>query len=212
MDQIFNEFKGKIEKLDFSELNLYNKNADGRLNSAISEDMVFDFIKKYIPEIEKAPPRYWYDCIYKRYPFNIKITTGTGADNISSKIGMLYAMTGYTPEEIRDMGYGNINIWNNFNQALKDLSTINPRDYGFIVIFKKESIIKNVFITSLKRIDKLVSNGANLPFQANWSQNMVYTTRSPQEQLNYLKEIYIDSWFKKASGIKPLLDWRDIIV
>ena len=47
MDQIFNEFKEKIEKLDFSELNLYNKNADGRLNSAISEDMVFDFIKKY---------------------------------------------------------------------------------------------------------------------------------------------------------------------
>ena len=126
MDQIFNEFKGKIEKLDFSELNLYNKNADGRLNSAISEDMVFDFIKKYIPEIKKAPPRYWYDCIYKEYPFNIKITTGTGADNISSKIGMLYAMTGYTPEKIRDMGYGNINIWNNFNQALKDLSTINP--------------------------------------------------------------------------------------
>lgn len=211
MNNIFMELKEKIEKVDFNGLVLYNENEDGRLNSAIAEGQVFDFLKQYIPELEKAPIRCWYDCIYKGYPFNIKITSGTSADNLNSKMGLLYAMTGYTPEEIRAKGYGNIEHWINFNQALKELTRINPCDYGFIVVFKEgqNDNVSNIFLTSLKRLDKLVSNGNNLPFQANWSQNKIWTSRSEKEQIEYIKEIYIDSWIKKANGIKPLLEWKE---
>ena len=45
MNNIFMELKEKIEKIDFSGLILYNENKDGRLNSAIAEGQVFDFLK-----------------------------------------------------------------------------------------------------------------------------------------------------------------------
>ena len=99
MDKIFKELQERISQLDTSELVLTNNSADGRLNSAMDEAGVIAWLQKYIPEIESTTIRKWYDCKYKGYPFNVKITTGNTADNMSSKWGLLYALTGTPVEE-----------------------------------------------------------------------------------------------------------------
>ena len=76
--------------------------------------------------------------------------------------------------------------------------------------------INNSYWTSLKRIDKLVSNGNNLPFQCNWSKNRIFSNRTETEAMEYILKTYINSWDKKTDGypheLKRMLDSGDIIV
>lgn len=104
---------------------------DGRLDSALSETVVIDHLKTILPdcEIEVAPARYWYDISItkdgKFFPINIKITNGNTADNISSKKGMYYALTGIRPEVEKGL-----DKWETFIQKL----TINYTESDAIII------------------------------------------------------------------------------
>ena len=206
MEQIFNELKQRISKIDTSNLILSSANSDGRVNSTLDEEIVFNFLHQFIPELECAPKsRYWYDCIYKGYPFNIKVTTGDSADNMSSKQGFMYALTGKTYSELP--GYGNLNNFVPFNTALVQNVQPNNKDYGFIVFFKKS---KTIFVSSLKKIEIAVPNGNNLPLQICWNNNIEFTKRSQIEQINYLMSIYIKAWHKKVAGLEPLDNWSEL--
>lgn len=181
---------------------------DGRISSINDEENLLSLIKANPPKgytILEAPPRYWYDFALVNdmefYPINIKSTTGHSADNISSKEGMYYALTGRDPKEDK------ITSFENFNKKIieyykEDAAT----DYFFLVLFKNQG---SLFFTSLKRLEVLVPNGNNLPFQCKWENNLEYTKRSCREQSEYILNTYIESFMKRTSGLEYLLNWRD---
>lgn len=210
MDYSF--LKDKIENshLSYSDMN-FSTTGDGRLDSAESEETVIKHlqslfegtdIKVFIPPAK----RWWYDILIeyngKKYPINIKITTGNSSDNISSKLGMFYTLTGRWPENEKGL-----TKWESYNTSLvKYFNPSTEADYYFIVYFKKEEIF---LFTSLKRLNTLVANGNNLPFQCKWSNNLENTTRSENEQCHYLMNVYFNSWIKKMSGFEPLMRWKE---
>ena len=211
----FNTIKELIETASFSNQNLIEAiNGDGRLTSANSEDNIICFIKELFSEnnisakIKDAPaPRWWYDFLIvfddgEKIPVNLKATEGNQADNVSSKKGMFYALTGLWPENVRGL-----NQWASFNEAL--LKNYNPNidtDYYFTIYFKDD---ETFLFTSLKRIETLVSNGNNLPFQCKWKDADIYTSRNIEEQSYYILNIFIDSFIKKQNGLDVLLKWRN---
>jgi len=208
----FEYLKTTLESEAITDLLLDNSMEDGRLSSAISENTVIDYLADSLSNtdiyIEKAPrPRYWYDFCIKYhgnfYPVNLKITEGRTADNISSKFGMFYALTGLQYDEIKDEG--NLNHWEDFNKALKKFYCDNDKDYYFLIVFKNTN---KILFTSLKRIDTLVPNGNNLPFQCNWGKNISFTTRSREEQCAYILQTFTESFKRKVSGLDILLEWE----
>ncbi len=190
---------------------IFSTTGDGRLDSAESESVVFDHLKTLFErtevEVINAPDkRWWYDILIKYnnklYPINIKITSGSSADNVSSKLGMFYALTGIWPEGVRGL-----TKWESYNTALtENFNSSSNEDYYFIVYFKNE---ETFLFTSLKRLETLTPNGNNLPFQCKWSDNYKNTERNEKEQSLYLMDIYFNSWLKKTGGFEPLMKWKE---
>lgn len=210
---MFSFLKKEIEDSYLSKFQLYHSTTgDGRLDSAESEIIVIEHLKalfadkKNIEIIEAPRQRHWYDILIKigdyKYPVNIKITSGESADNVSSKEGLFYALTGIWPETIRGL-----TRWESYNTLLtKNFNASLDSDYYFIIYFKED---ETFLFTSLKRIEELSPNGNNLPFQCNWSKNCTSTLRPIEEQSYYLMEIYFQSWIKKLNGFEPLLKWKE---
>lgn len=207
----FDFLKSEIEDSFISADNLkHSSTGDGRLDSAESEIVVVEHLKELFADsvvtIKVAPrPRYWYDVLLelngKSYPVNVKITSGAQADNVSSKEGLFYTLTGMWPEKV-----SGLNRWNSYNTLLTENLNFNTDgDYYFVVYFKEEGTF---LFTSLKHIDTLVANGNNLPFQCKWGNNYEFTSRTTEEQCQYLMDIYFDSWIKKVGGFEPLMNWK----
>ena len=81
-----------------------NKFNDGRINSIKDEKEIADYVKSLFGDkCVIAPPRFWYDISLtidgKFYPINIKSVTGASQDNISSKEGLFYTVTGLDPKK-----------------------------------------------------------------------------------------------------------------
>lgn len=177
---------------------------DGRINSINDEGEIAKYIKDLFKnECQVAPPRFWYDVALtidgKFYPINIKSVTGKTSDNISSKEGMFYAVTGLDPKKEKVVQF------NTFEEKMiANINYDSDADYYFIIFFKDT---KEIFFTSLKRICTLTPNGNNLPFQCKWNDNKIYTTRNNEEQINYLIEIYYKSVMKKVSVHQYILNY-----
>ena len=139
-NMIFNELKNLFENLSSFSL-IKSNTGDGRIDSILNEEAVVKEIEKKATERSfvfiDAPPRYWYDCALKInnifLPINVKITTGEGYDNVSSKEGLFYALTGNLPEKV--------NRWNNYIKTLLEEVKINDKDYYFLIYFKKDKKI-----------------------------------------------------------------------
>ena len=189
----------------------FSTTGDGRLDSAESESSVIKHLQELFKntdvEVYSAPDkRWWYDVLIKYdgqvYPINIKMTSGGSYDNISSKQGMFYALTGKWPEKEKGL-----TRWESYNTLLtKYFNPASNVDYYFIVYFKEE---ETFLFTSLKRLNTLMANGNNLPFQCKWPDNCEATTRSQEEQSFYLMNVYFDSWVKKTGGFEPLMLWKE---
>lgn len=203
LEEDYYQIKNIIENSK-STFDISNYSADGRINSAFDEALIISHLQALFPQqIEIAPPRYWYDiCLThkgNKYYINVKSTSGEHADNISSKKGLYYALTGKIPEKINSYQKYNENLIRHYNPN-------STSDYYFIVFFKKD---RTFLFTSLKHLSKVVLNGSNLPFQCLWSQekdNIFH--RSNAEQSEYLLNAYIDSYIKKSAGLETLLSWR----
>lgn len=207
----FIELKNELENLTLDSNLIHSTTNDGRLESAESEQIICSLLQDYFKNndniiINPAPKaRFWYDIgitvdnVF--YPINIKITNGNTADNVSSKKGMFYALTGIDPETI-----AGLDKWEKYNNLLiKNLNFEQDKDYYFLIYFKDS---KTFFFTSLKRIDTLVPNGNNLPFQCCWKKNLNYTNRTKIEQGYYIMNVFINSFKKKISGLDILLNWE----
>ncbi|HHS6526810.1 TPA: restriction endonuclease [Campylobacter jejuni] len=172
---------------------LNNLLGDGRLNSAENESAIINLLNMYFNNIEIPKIRSWYDFklthIDKEIFINIKISdlNNNSADNISSKLGMGYALTGIT-----NMSHH----WEIFHNQIKQGLTLGY-DYYFLIINKQDT--QDIFWTSLKRIETLVPNGNNLPFQCVWNRNRNFSKRNEKEAIYYILEQYIASWDKKIN-------------
>ena len=73
----------------------------------------------------------------------------------------------------------------------------SSRDYYIIVLDKTT---KKVYLQSLKSLQKLTSNGNNLPFQIKWKDNIHPIERNYLQAYNFLIECYKQSVRKKISS------------
>lgn len=172
---------------------LTSQNADGRLNSATNEDIILKTLAMKFRQIQMPSIRNWFDFrIYQRDEIfvNIKISdlSNSSADNCSSKLGMGYALSG-----VKNMPWA----WDKFHKMLVNELKVGY-DYYFLVINKNDT--RDCFFTSLKRIQTLVPNGNNLPFQCNWAENREFSKRSEIEAMRYILSIYLQSWDKKVKA------------
>ena len=203
-----NEIEASYLSKDFMHV---SSTGDGRLDSAESEGDIIQHIKELfdgtdVEVIEAPKARHWYDIMIKYngkvFPINIKITSDTSSDNVSSKLGLFYALTGLWPEDVKT----NLNNWEPYNTALTQNYKESDADYYFIIYFKTEEVF---LFTSLKNLQTLNPNGNNLPFQCNWSKNWEPTDRTADEQLKYLMTTFIQSYIQKARGLDILLEWKN---
>jgi hypothetical protein len=147
--------------------------------------------------VEVGTIRHWYDIKIDEYYINIKVSTMESADNISSKIGLAYALTGKIDVSTK---------WDTFHEVVAETFHLNHSrnrgsgcDYYFLIIDKND--IEKSFWTSLKRIETLKPNGNNLPFQCVWNKNRHFSSRSDYEAEEYLLRQYLASLRKKESSL-----------
>ena len=177
----------KIElflKEERSKLVLSTGSKDGRINSIKNESEILDILQTRFP-IQIPHARAWYDFSITDkdnnwYPVNIKVTNTKGNDNLSSKLGLYYSLTGKIPDFKNELG------WDKFFKKLKDNIQINSKDYYFLVVNKEEN--QDIFINSLKQIKVLVPNGNNLPFQCHWNKNRIIQIRTFEKSERFLLE------------------------
>ena len=183
-----------VEYLNSLTIEVSENHEDGRVNSIDDEDTVIDLlIEKYGDNIEKPPARCWWDIKVFGYPLNFKSSKfGSAADNFSSKAAILYALTNIPEEEVT------CSSWKQFQKKLQhNSSQQTPRDYYIIVLDKTTN---RVYLQSLKSLNKLTSNGINLPFQIKWKDNVEPVQRNYGQAYDFLIECYKESVRKKIAS------------
>lgn len=153
-----------------------------------------------------SPARYWYDFLVEGndglwLPVNVKISGFGGSDNLSSKEGLFYTMTGVDPKNVphpdnpeRKMS---INAWEPYCEAMASHFGANREaDYYFLVVNKTD--IGHVFWTSLRHMVVLDPNGNNLPYQAHWGKNVHRVDRTWQEAAEFLMGIFREALVLRA--------------
>lgn len=168
---------------------------DGRVNSAFNEDEIVALIDNYF-SIQRPKIRDWFDFAFEEqeifYPINIKVSTTTTADNLNCKLGIYYALTGKIPDFKNDIS------WETYLKKLKENITDNNRDYYFLIINKENT--KDIFLSSLKTLYKLVPNGNNLPFQACWNDNRNTINRNNHEAQKFILSVLGQSLKLRANA------------
>lgn len=153
----------------------------------------------------------WYDFLVESpdrsiwVPINLKVSNLQGNDNVASKAGLFYAMTGMHPTNSA------IRNWDVFCENLAtNLQRENcASDYYFLVVEKSAAGVGRVFWTSLLQLRAVTPNGSNPPFQACWSQNMERSDRVRSEAVDYLLNIVGQTFVLRA---KALQSFRNHIV
>ena len=185
------ELQNAVDYLNTLTINVSESHEDGRVNSIDDEDTIIDLlVEKFGDNIETPPPRCWWDIKVFGYPLNIKSSNfGNAADNFSSKAAILYALTDLPEEEVT------CTSWKSFQNKLQmNSSQEKPRDYYIIVLDKTTN---KVYLQSLKSLQKLTSNGNNLPFQIKWKDNTHPIERNYLQSYDFLIQCYKDSVRKK---------------
>jgi hypothetical protein len=205
---------GELEKylsnaLRAGDLRLSSLHGDGRSNSSEDERSISSALRLFVHAnlafkaqgltIEIAPPRYWYDFLVRSecesiwLPVNVKVTAMRGQDNISSKEGLFYAITGVRPEK------ASLATWKRYCESTAQcLDPETSADYYFIVVSKKD--IGHVFWTSLKKIKRVVPNGNNPPFQCAWRDNQQRIDRPPRESVAHLLNVLEETFRLRADA------------
>jgi hypothetical protein len=184
---------------------LSKKSVDGRVNSAIDEEIILKKLKIkygnriYIPEI-----KHWFDCaIYNNdqlLPINIKTTTTLTADNTGNLAMCVYSLTNYSME-IKDT-QTNGAMSKVFIEALKNKSynKERKRDYYFIVINKNDTT--DIIANSVRGLNRINPNINNLPFQIRWKDNKTFEYKKIEEAVKMVIE----------SIKKPKPSWSEIFL
>lgn len=147
----------------------------------------------------------WYDFLVKSadesvwLPINLKVSSLRGNDNLSSKAGLFYALTGVRPQG------GLIRNWDLFchNLAAYVKRTDSSADYYFLVVDKNADVLpaERVFWTSLLQLQRVTPNGSNPPFQCKWRENMVRASRSRPEAVDNLLDVIGETFVLRSKAL-----------
>lgn len=146
----------------------------------------------------------WYDFLVKSadesvwMPINLKVSSLKGNDNLSSKEGLFYALTGVRPEG------GMIRNWDLFcqNMATHVKREGCSADYYYLVVEKlKDGAAGRVFWTSLLELHRVTPNGSNPPFQCKWKENMDRRDWTREEAVDYLLDIIGETFVLRAKAL-----------
>lgn len=190
---IFDDVKQALNNFTAS-----HTHSDGRRNSSTDEDVAIDILKEKF-NIIIPPPRSWFDVAIvdgsETYYCNIKSSTFKGSDNFSAKLAMLYCFTNVDVDKLHLYSR-----WGKFDSCLAQYKTADVnRNYYMIVINKNDG---SCVIQSLKTLQKLQTNGNNLPFQIKWSDNTTCVLRTHQEARDFVIGAYKTSVKKKIEQHK----------
>ena len=160
---------------------------DGRLDSAQSEGTYLDILvpnlQKHGLRVCKQPkPRYWWDFEVEGIPINLKITTGTTADNACNKKAII--LTKNTCLPVKD----SMN-WNTFYTQFQKCEYRDTRDiakeYHYLVVRKDDC---SFLFKSILDISTFYSNPSNI-LQIKWSQEFLNRDYKCVCHVHKLKEI-----------------------
>lgn len=213
-----------INHIKHHNVSLSKSFSDGRVNSAKNEEEIIECIKDFeenndwmkkhnlklgTPNINNNNNREWYDfsiesidtTIHNYFmPINIKVSQldGGAADNLNCKLGIFWALTGCLPSSVmvNKKPLGNGVSWDKFFEKVDEKMAINKtKDYYFLVVNKENA--KDVFWTSLKKLNCITPNGSNLPFQCKWKDNRVKVERNYYEARDFVLSCFKDSIQKR---------------
>lgn len=210
-EQLLEELRDYLaEALGSGVMQLTRRGGDGRIDSQDNERQISHALKLHAISsrwqqnrgltIELGPDRHWFDFEIKGddslfIPVNVKVSAMRTSDNLSSKEGVLYALTGVDPASV------NIKDWERFCIQLARHLGANPdADYYFLVISKTTP--GDVFWTSLKRIPELVANGNNPPFQCKWNQNREHSRRNEPDARQYILGVLHETFVLRAKALE----------
>lgn len=186
---------------------------DGRINSASNEAEVLNDIDSFFLSnnryIQKnglllykpntTDNREWYDFAIQSskdssffVPVNIKVTELKGADNLSCKLGVFWALSGVLPASV---GLNNSCGWDKYFKLLSENIKSQDSDYYFFVVDKSNT--ENVFWTGLKSLERLTPNSNNLPFQCDWSKNQTRKKRTFDEAKDFILTAFQGSIYRE---------------
>lgn len=187
-------------------LTLDGSEQDGRLNSQKNEKQLSQALRLFTHsnewfreqglQLEVSAARAWYDFKVTGpnglfIPVNVKVSSLTSADNLSSKEGLFYAVTGVLPETAR------IPDWESFCQKMGEHMGTDPEaDYYFLVVNKANP--GDAFWTSLKCLEDLRYNGSNPPYQCPWAKNRNRVERTHKEAVEFLLKVLKVTFQKRA--------------
>lgn len=193
-------------------LSLDTPNQDGRVNSQENERQISHALRLFTHSnewfrleglsIEVADPRFWHDFCVRGpgdlfIPVNVKVSTFLSADNLSSKEGLFFSLTGVDPRSVR------INSWEQFcDQLAANLGRNRDADYYFLAVSKVDA--GDVFWTALKCLQRLRPNGSNPPYQCKWSENRERVERPFDEAASFVLAALRESF---VLGANPLLSF-----
>lgn len=192
-----------VQFLKISKISYIKTTKDGRINSSLNEDQIIEILQQFFIKqkwkytLINTKIRNWYDfAIGKKdddnffIPVNIKVTE-LATDNLNCKLGIYFALTGLLPTN------DNESNWKDFFKLLsQNINTRKDRDYYFLIANKKDNL--DFFWTELKSLQKLTSNGNNLPFQANWKENRERVKRTHEEAGEFILSVFKESVYKRA--------------
>lgn len=216
LDRIQGHLSGALEK---SIVQLARDAEDGREDSKKNERRITQtlalqfeadqFFKVNGLTFKTSPARYWYDFLVEGpdglwLPVNVKISSFGGSDNLASKEGLFYTMTGVDPKKVPHPDKPNqkisINAWEPYCDAMaRHFGENQTADYYFLVVNKKN--IGHVFWTSLRQMAALDPNGNNLPYQAHWGRNMNRVERTWPQAAEYLMSVFREALVLRARAL-----------
>jgi len=182
---------------NYEELELVKDSGDGRLDSAASEQVIFDLLKQkfaiQIPDTKRS----WYDFKIEGYFVDLKITEHGTADNTNAKKAIYYVLTGDDPTNINDQE-------SKFFKSLSENIRENDKDYYYLILGKNADIgaDERAFITSLCTLPNVRRSRSNMPFQCVWRNCLNKgVARSHKEAQDFL----LGKWGESIGlGIKAL--------
>jgi hypothetical protein len=213
LDRIANHLSSALRK---GIIELVRDGADGREDSQKSERRITQTLALQFEAdqffadngliFEPSPARYWYDFLVEGedgtwLPVNVKISGFGGSDNLASKEGLFYAMTGVDPKKVphrtNPKQTWGINSWEPYCEAMAHyFGASKGADYYFLVINKTD--IGHVFWTSLRHMAALDPNGNNLPYQAHWARNTQRVERTWEESAQFLMGVFREALVLRA--------------
>lgn len=145
----------------------------------------------------------WYDFLVASedlstwIPINLKVSNLQGNDNVASKAGLFYALTGMQPANSL------IRNWEEFCKNLAGNLCLEgcDSDYYFLIVEKSPMGVGRVFWTSLLRLREVTPNGSNPPFQACWMHNLEQAERSRTESIGYLLNVVGQTFLLRAKAL-----------